>query len=65
MLDTERHLAVRDFLCTHPDWAAGYATLKLEQAVRSPRDIEGYCDGKYSFVKAMEREAPAWYIKKE
>ena len=40
--------------------AAAYGKLKTELAARYPQDIEGYCDGKDAFVKALEQRALAW-----
>lgn len=58
--DIVRHLAVRDYLRTHPDQAEAYGRLKRALALRYPRDIEGYCDGKDAFVKELERRALIW-----
>ena len=58
-----RHLAVRDYLRAHPEEAAAYASLKVRLAAKYPRDIEGYCDGKEAFVRALERRALAEYGK--
>ena len=58
-----RHLAVRDYLRAHPDEAAAYAALKIRLAAEYPYDIEGYCDGKEAFVRALERRALAEYGK--
>ncbi len=55
-----RHLAVRDYLRSHPDEAAVYGQLKQELAARYPWDIDGYCDGKDAFVKALEERALCW-----
>ena len=44
--DINRHIAVRDFLRTHPDIALEYGELKMELAYRFSEDIEGYCTGK-------------------
>lgn len=55
-----RHVAVRDYLRAHPEAAAAYAALKRKLAAQFPRDIEAYCDGKDSFVKALEQKALAW-----
>lgn len=57
----ERHLAVRDYLRTHPKDAYEYGELKQELANRYPLDIEAYCLGKDAFVKELERRAIAWY----
>ena len=59
--DIRRHLAVRDYLRAHPDDCAAYAALKRQLALQYPEDIEGYCDGKDAFVKALEQRALAWY----
>lgn len=42
--DIVRHLAVRDYLRTHPADANAYGQLKRELAVRYPLDWEAYCD---------------------
>ncbi len=47
--DINRHIAVRDFLRTHPDIALEYGELKMELAYRFSEDIEGYCTGKDAF----------------
>lgn len=56
----ERHLAVRDYLRTHPEAARQYGALKTALAARFPYDIEGYCDGKAAFMQQLEREALIW-----
>lgn len=58
--DIERHLAVRDYLRSHPAVCEQYSGLKKELANKYPYDIEGYCDGKEEFVKQLEREALGW-----
>lgn len=52
-----RHLAVRDYLCAHPDEATSYGKLKEGLAKRFPFDIEGYCLGKEAFVRELEEKA--------
>lgn len=59
--DITRHLAVRDYLRTHPDEARAYGDLKESLAKRFPRDFEAYKDGKDMFVKELERKALHWY----
>ena len=54
-----RHLAVRDYLRARPDEALAYGALKKRLAERFPYDIEGYCDGKGAFVRALEERALA------
>lgn len=57
----DRHLAVRDYLRSHPKDAAAYGALKQILAQQFPHDIERYCDGKDAFVKTLEQKAYAWY----
>lgn len=59
--DIDRHLAVRDYLRTHPEAAGDYGALKASLAERHPTDMEAYMDGKDAFVKELERKALAWY----
>ena len=58
-VNVARHLAVRDYLRSHPGEAAAYGALKRALAGRYPYDIEGYCDGKEAFVRALEKRALA------
>lgn len=62
--DIVRHLAVRDYLRTHPADAKAYGQLKRELAARYPLDWEAYCDGKDAFVKDLEKRARNWYQKR-
>ena len=55
--DIARHLAVRDYLRAFPEEAAAYGKLKISLALKFPYDIEGYCDGKDAFVRALESRA--------
>jgi GrpB-like predicted nucleotidyltransferase (UPF0157 family) len=55
-----RHVAVRDFLCAHPDEAARYAALKREVVARHPQDRLAYIEGKDTYVAALEQRALAW-----
>lgn len=61
--DIERHLAVRDYLRTHPEDVFEYGQLKSKLATLYPSDIEAYCDGKDAFVKELERKALKWYLR--
>ena len=45
---------------THKKDAEAYAALKTELAEKFTYDNEGYCDGKDSFVKDLERKALEW-----
>lgn len=58
--DIERHLAVRDYLRSHPAACEQYSSLKQELANQYPHDIEGYCDGKEEFVRRLEKDALEW-----
>ncbi|NMM51766.1 GrpB family protein [Paenibacillus aquistagni] len=58
--EIERHLAVRDYLRTHQEDMIAYGDLKEQLAALHPADIEGYCDGKDEFVKALEKRALEW-----
>jgi GrpB-like predicted nucleotidyltransferase (UPF0157 family) len=60
----ERHLAFRDYMIAHPEDAREYAQLKLNLSRVFRWDIEGYCDGKDSFVAEMEEKALHWYRSK-
>lgn len=55
-----RHLAFRDFMNAHPDWAARYSDLKRDLVARFPDSIERYMDGKDAFIKAIDRLADTW-----
>lgn len=59
--EIRRHLAVRDYLRTHPDKAQEYGALKERLAALYPEDIAAYCDGKDAFVQQLEQEALSWY----
>ena len=60
--DIDRHLAVRDYLRTHPQNAFEYGQLKSKLAALYPFDNRAYCDGKNTFVKELERKALKWYL---
>ncbi len=59
--DIIRHLAFRDYLRSHEKEREEYDRLKKELAQRYPEDIDGYCKGKDSFVRALEKKALACY----
>jgi GrpB-like predicted nucleotidyltransferase (UPF0157 family) len=54
-----RHLAFRDFLIAHPDWAERYSALKRELAEAHRDSIERYMDGKDGLIKEIDRLAAA------
>src|SRR5580704_4136126 len=49
------HLAVRNYLRTHPEAASEYGELKKRLAERFPHDIDGYIDGKTTMLLTMLR----------
>jgi GrpB-like predicted nucleotidyltransferase (UPF0157 family) len=49
-LGLSNHLAVRDYLRSHPEKAQAYGELKQELARRFPDDIESYVDGKTDLI---------------
>jgi GrpB-like predicted nucleotidyltransferase (UPF0157 family) len=57
--DVERHVAFRDFMRAHREWAEAYDALKRE-LTRKPIDIEAYMDGKDAFIKDAQARALAW-----
>lgn len=56
-----RHLAVRDYLRTHPDRAEQYGSLKVSIASAHRNDNEAYISGKDAFVRKLEQDATEWY----
>lgn len=62
LYEIERHLAVRDYLRTHTDAVARYATVKRAAAEFSGNDIEKYGDFKETFVKQLEEAAIKWRL---
>ena len=55
-LAVQNHLAVRDYLRTHPETAQEYGELKKRLAQEFPNDIESYVDGKTNLVLEVLRE---------
>ncbi|HEY9669805.1 MAG TPA: GrpB family protein [Coleofasciculaceae cyanobacterium] len=56
----KRHLAFRDYLITHPEDAQRYSKLKRELAEQHPHNIDGYMDGKDSFIQEIDKKAARW-----
>lgn len=56
----KRHLAFRDYIIAHPEDACRYSDLKRRLAKEYPTDIDGYMDGKDSFIKAIDKKAAQW-----
>jgi GrpB-like predicted nucleotidyltransferase (UPF0157 family) len=50
------HLAVRDYLRSHPDTATAYGELKKKLAARFASDIDAYIDGKTDFILGVLAE---------
>ncbi len=59
--DIARHLAVREYLTSHPEEAAAYAAKKTAVAAAVSGDWDAYCDGKEAFVRELEQRALAWF----
>lgn len=55
-LGLRNHLALRDYLCAHPEAAKQYGRLKQQLAVPFKNDIEGYVDGKTDFIVTILHE---------
>ncbi|OCQ88991.1 hypothetical protein BCD64_04410 [Nostoc sp. MBR 210] len=55
-----RHLAFRDYMITHPEAAQKYSELKRQLAKQYSNDINGYMNGKDSFIKEIEQKALVW-----
>ena len=56
-----RHLAVRDYLCAHPDEARAYEQAKRHAAEVAQGDRATYSAAKNDFVVGLEPRATAWY----
>lgn len=55
-----RHLAFRDYMIAHPTDAKQYSDLKRKLAHQYPTHIDGYVDGKDSFIKTIDIKAGQW-----
>ncbi|NES19869.1 MAG: GrpB family protein [Symploca sp. SIO3E6] len=56
----KRHLAFRDYMIAHTEAAQRYSELKRELAREHPQNIDGYIDGKDSFIKEIDLKAAQW-----
>jgi GrpB-like predicted nucleotidyltransferase (UPF0157 family) len=56
----ERHLAFRDFMRAHHEYADQYDALKRRLAELHPADIASYTDGKDEFINEMDARAASW-----
>ncbi len=57
----DRHLAFRDYMIAHPEDARKYSELKRKLAKEHSESINGYMDGKNSFIKEIDRKALLWH----
>jgi len=55
-----RHLAFRDFMRAHPQYALQYEVLKQQLAAMYPNDIDSYAKGKDAFILEMDAKAATW-----
>jgi GrpB-like predicted nucleotidyltransferase (UPF0157 family) len=55
-----RHLAVRDFLRSHPEERVQYEAVKRQAVALSPGDRLGYMDRKRGFLDDLEKRAVTW-----
>ena len=52
-----RHVALRDYLRSHPDDARRYGELKTQLAARHPEDVNAYMAGKDALVRELVARA--------
>lgn len=55
-----RHLAFRDYLCSHSEVRKEYGNLKHRLAMQFPNDFDSYIEGKSQFVSEIEKKAMKW-----
>ncbi len=58
--NTERHVALCDYLKEHKEEAKEYSDLKSRLAAEYSDDPEGYCEAKSAYVKELESRAIKW-----
>ncbi|HNW95442.1 MAG TPA: GrpB family protein [Anaerolineaceae bacterium] len=51
--ELRRHLALRDYLCAHPQDRERYAQVKLAAAARYPTDIDAYIEEKSAIIQEI------------
>ena len=54
--ELKRHIAFRDYLCSHPDAVREYSRIKEEGAALYPYNIEKYIEHKSPFIEKIYRE---------
>lgn len=57
-----RHIAFRDYLCSHPDIKEEYQQLKEKLSQMEWIDGNDYNEGKDPFIKKEEQNAIQWYL---
>jgi len=57
-----RHIAFRDYLCSHPDIKEEYQQLKKKLSQLEWIDGNDYNEGKDPFIKKEEQNAIQWYL---
>ena len=60
-----RHIAFRDYLCTHPDVARAYEAEKRRARDLHPGDSNAYSAEKSAFVRDNEAEALIWFAEQQ
>jgi len=58
--EIKRHTNFRDYMIEHPEDAKQYGELKKELATKFKYDNEGYCNGKDTFIKKIDKKAYEW-----
>lgn len=58
--EVKRHLAFRDYMIAHPENAQRYSELKQRLAKKYPTNINGYMNGKDSFIRVIDEQAAQW-----
>lgn len=61
----ERHLAFRDFMRAHREFAEKYDALKRRLAELHPADIGAYTNGKDEFINETDARAAEWRIQNQ
>lgn len=62
LYEIERHLALRDYLRTHPTESEKYAQIKLEGAKKFQNNPHEYSKFKDHFIKQLEEKALIWFL---
>lgn len=57
-----RHVALRDYLRTHPSDAGSYGELKRSLAIRYRDERSSYADGKREFIETLLRSAAPGFL---